>query len=278
MELRICKSLDIKKSRSDGLREVKRGSAGTSHYVFEGTEPLFEKKISSGKIKSYIYALGKHLARVDGVIGDSTAKVYYYHTDHLGSVRAITDQSGSVVFNEDYVAFGTKFTSNGDFDETHGFTGKEYDSDTGLYYYNARWYDSELGRFISEDDPGADPNNPNLYSYCGNNSLNRIDPSGQCPCLIALAWSALLAGIAKTAAGIQTLEDGGTFWSGYCGEPIRIGASTNGTQARPYLGKEYGFADIDIGNTGDINYGGVSYTGYSDRYLSDDYNIEEQDF
>jgi RHS repeat-associated protein len=161
----------------DGLREVKRGSKGTIHYVFEGTEPIFEKRISDGKIKSYVYALGKHLARVDGVIGDSTAKVYYYHTDQAGSVKAVTDQSGKVVFNADYFAFGTKYTSNGDFDETHGFTGKEYDSDTGLYYFNARWYDPDLGRFISED-PVMDPNNPNLYSYCANNPLSNSDPTG----------------------------------------------------------------------------------------------------
>ncbi len=162
----------------DGLRQVKRGSKGTIHYVFEGTEPIFEKRIKDEKIKSYIYALGKHLARVDGIIGDTNAKVYYYHTDQVGTVRAITDQSGKVVFNADYFAFGAKFVSNGDFDETHGFTGKEYDSDTGLYYYNARWYDPDLGRFISED-PAADPNNPNLYSYCGNNGISRIDPTGQ---------------------------------------------------------------------------------------------------
>ena len=43
----------------------------TTHYVFEGTEPIFEKKIEQNKIKSYVYALGKHLARVDGVIGDT---------------------------------------------------------------------------------------------------------------------------------------------------------------------------------------------------------------
>ncbi len=115
---------------------------------------------------------------MDGIIGDTGAKVYYYHTDQVGTVRAITDQSGKVVFNADYFAFGTKFVSNGDFDEPHGFTGKEYDSDTGLYYYNARWYDPDLGRFISED-PAADPNNPNLYSYCGNNGVSRIDPTGQ---------------------------------------------------------------------------------------------------
>ena len=47
-----------------------------------------------------------------------------------------------------------------------------------MYYFNARWYDQELGRFISED-PAADPNNPNLYVYCANNPLVYIDPTGQ---------------------------------------------------------------------------------------------------
>ena len=58
------------------------------------------------------------------------------------------------------------------------FTGKDLDEDTGLYYYNARWYDQEVGRFISED-PGNDPNNPNLYSYVANDPLTRTDPSGE---------------------------------------------------------------------------------------------------
>ncbi len=161
----------------DGLRQVKRGGKGTIHYVFEGTEPIFEKRIAESRIRSYVYALGSHLARVDGAIGDSSAKVYFYHTDQVGSIKAITDQGGKVVFNADYFAFGTKYTSNGDFDETHGFTGKEYDNDTGLYYFNGRWYDPDLGRFISED-PVMDPNNPNLYSYCANNPLSNIDPTG----------------------------------------------------------------------------------------------------
>jgi RHS repeat-associated protein len=57
------------------------------------------------------------------------------------------------------------------------FTGKDLDEETGLYYFNARWYDSELGRFISED-PARDPNNPNLYTYARNNPLRFIDPTG----------------------------------------------------------------------------------------------------
>src|SRR5690554_3840712 len=101
------------------------------------------------------------------------------HTDHLGSVRAVTDEAGTVVWSADYLAFGTRFGEAGDgaFEQWKGFTGKEYDPETGLNYFNARWYDSELGRFISED-PARDPNNPNLYTYGRNNPLRFFDPTG----------------------------------------------------------------------------------------------------
>src|SRR5690554_7706586 len=70
------------------------------------------------------------------------------HTDHLGSVRAVTDEAGTVVWSADYLAFGTMFGEAGDgaFEQWKGFTGKEFDPETGLYYFNARWYDSELDR------------------------------------------------------------------------------------------------------------------------------------
>jgi RHS repeat-associated protein len=116
---------------------------------------------------------------VDGAIGHPDAKKYWYVTDHLGSVRAVTDIDGKKVWSADYLAFGTQYGKDAatDFEELHSFTGKELDPDTGLHYYNARWYDAELGRFISED-PAGDPNNPNLYSYCRNNPLIYIDPTG----------------------------------------------------------------------------------------------------
>jgi RHS repeat-associated protein len=164
----------------EGLRVVKRARGETIHYVFEGTEPFFEKNVTNGKVRSYVFALGKHLARVDGVIGDSEAEKYWYLTDHLGSVKSVTDDTGSVVFQADHLAFGQRYGESStapNFDEWHSFTGKEFDPDTGLYYFNARWYDQETGRFISED-PMRDPNNPNLYSYCANNPLNLIDPTG----------------------------------------------------------------------------------------------------
>jgi RHS repeat-associated protein len=190
----------------DGLRQVKRGGSGTIHYVFEGTEPIFEKRISDSRVRSYVYVLGKHLARVDGVIGDQAAKVYYYHTDQVGSVKAVTDEAGKVVHKADYFAFGSRFEKSGEFDESHGFTGKEYDSDTGLYYYNARWYDSELGRFISED-PVGDPNNPNLYSYCRNNPVNMIDPTG----LYYAGYTSQSDGMAEAAKHTSTPAEGSSI-------------------------------------------------------------------
>ena len=160
---------------------VKKTHGETIHYVFQGTEPIYTKNVTTGKVKSYVYAGSKLISRVDGVIGDTTAKKFWYHTDQVGSVKAVTNQAGAVVWNADYLPFGTQYMKNKfdpDFEEDDlGFTGKGFDSDTGLYYFNARWYDTELGRFISED-PIADPNNPNLYSYCANNPLTNTDLTG----------------------------------------------------------------------------------------------------
>ena len=186
----------------EGLRVVKKAKGETTHYVFQGTEPIFEKRINAEKAKSNVYALGKYLARVDGVIGDAEAKKYFYHTDHVGSIRVITDQAGKVVYNADYLAFGNQFVKDGDFEELHGFTGKEYDPDIGLYYFNARWYDPDLGRFISEDPAGQ---GPNPYSYCGNNPVMRVDPTGK-------IWWWLVGAI---LGGLDSYLCGGDFMQGF---------------------------------------------------------------
>ena len=165
----------------DGLREVKRANGVTTHYVFEGTEPIFEKKIETNTVKSYVYALGKHLARVDGVIGDVKCCEVLVYDRSFGSVRAVTDESGQMVYQSDFEPFGKQVNKNKldqDFEEDDlGFTGKGYDGETGLYYFNARWYDQYTGRFTQED-PGFDPNNPNLFVYARNNPLTVVDPTG----------------------------------------------------------------------------------------------------
>jgi RHS repeat-associated protein len=156
-----------------GQRVTKSINGVKTRYVFEGTEPIFEKR-SDGAIRSYVYALGRHLARVDGPIGGG-APVYYYHTDQIGSIKAMTNQSGQMVWSADYKPFGEITIEQNTIEESHRFTGKEYDADVGLYYFNARWYDPELGRFVAED-PARD--GTNWYVYCANTPLTRIDPTG----------------------------------------------------------------------------------------------------
>jgi len=111
-----------------------------------------------------------------------SGKKFYYHNDHLGSALAVTDQYGNKVVERDFAPFGERINTDVYDDEPRdleedesGFTGKDWDEDVGLYYYNARWYDPTVGRFISEDSVADDPN---LYGYCGGNPVNFTDPTG----------------------------------------------------------------------------------------------------
>ncbi len=109
---------------------------------------------------------------------------YYYHSDHLGSSNVMTDRYGSFVEHYEYNAFGSNKGCTPNplaFQVSNRYTGQVLDEDTGLYYYNARYYDPELGRFTQADTivPGAaDPQNLNRYSYVNNNPLRYLDPSG----------------------------------------------------------------------------------------------------
>ena len=76
--------------------------------------------------------------------------------------------------------------SNGTIRFDASYTGKEFDTDTGLYYFNARWYDPTLGRFITED-PARDGGN--WFAYVGNNPMSRV--------FIRLGWSIGLVGTQK---------------------------------------------------------------------------------
>jgi RHS repeat-associated protein len=100
--------------------------------------------------------------------------VNYYHTDHLGSTRLVTDSTGAVVASYKFNPYGEVDTHTGT-DIKYGFTGKENDADTGLTYFGARFYDPEIGRFITQD-PAKD--GLNWYAYCYNNPLGYVDPDG----------------------------------------------------------------------------------------------------
>jgi len=102
--------------------------------------------------------------------------VHDFYNDHLGSRRAVTDASGTVQAKLEYSVWGVPSVTNYGGYEGSGdvsYTGKERDQ-TGLYYFNARYYDASLGRFITED-PAR--NGMNWFVYCNNNPLSRTDPT-----------------------------------------------------------------------------------------------------
>lgn len=120
-------------------------------------------------------------------------QTYYFHADGLGSITSITDGAEAVVNRYAYDSFGIRKASE-TVRNAYAFTGREWDSETSLYYYRARYYDPEAGRFIGKDPigfAGGDVNvygyvdsvgkpltETNLYAYTGNSPVNRIDPLG----------------------------------------------------------------------------------------------------
>ncbi|MEJ0001950.1 MAG: immunoglobulin-like domain-containing protein [bacterium] len=115
-----------------------------------------------------------------------TVTPYYNHTDQLGSVTAVSDGSGALAETLDYFPYGNQRISSGAHTEKRQYVGQIYDTDTGLDYLNARYYDGKIGRFVSEDPQFwnfdnawlTDPQNQNSYSYGRDNPITMSDPKG----------------------------------------------------------------------------------------------------
>jgi RHS repeat-associated protein len=102
----------------------------------------------------------------------------YFHHDQLGSTRALTDANGTTVATYTYDAYGKLSASTGSMTNPFMFAGQYFDSDSGLYYLRARYYDPSTGQFLSRDplvDLTREP-----YGYVHDNPLNFTDPSGLC--------------------------------------------------------------------------------------------------
>jgi RHS repeat-associated protein len=97
--------------------------------------------------------------------------------DSQGTVRDLVDDSGNVVGHFSYDSFGNVINPTG-LSFRYGYTGREWDGETGQYYYRARYYDPTVGRFISEDPIGFAAGDTNIYRYVGNSPTDFVDPSG----------------------------------------------------------------------------------------------------
>ena len=110
----------------------------------------------------------------------SPGTLYTAITDHLQSVREAVNTSGTSVGHVNYDSFGRRVSVTGTV-PAFGYTGKLFDGSTGLQYNWHRWYDSSIGKWMSEDPIGFDGETDNLREYVGNSPTNRSDPSGLRP-------------------------------------------------------------------------------------------------
>jgi RHS repeat-associated protein len=156
-----------------GRRIQRTPSIGVStNFVYDGAEVV--KDINSdGSTVEYLNGPG-----VDNKLRLTDSRLsgpLYFVQDHLGSTTGFTNSTGSLVSEISYDSFGN--ANSGTNLTRYTYTGREFDSDTGLYYYRARWYDAKVGRFISEDPIGFG-GGVNQFAYVRGNPTNRTDPSG----------------------------------------------------------------------------------------------------
>lgn len=176
------------------------GTVTVKRFFYDNEDILFEYDENGAIVNRYIHGLGidEPLAVIIG------KNIYYYHADGLGSIIALTDSSGKVLQDYQYDSFGNLKDQKNRIKQPYTFTARERDKEIGLYYYRARYYDPEIGRFISEDPIINTPkqrglriracsqdkrnkllslfqNNPqriNFYVYVANNTINLVDPFG----------------------------------------------------------------------------------------------------
>ena len=163
---------------SDGIRTKKVSGSATTDYCLNGAQILAEKR--GGTLINYFYTS-------DGTrVGFKTGgKVYYYVYNLQGDVTHIVDESKNIVATYRYDPFGkilnlSSLTSIGKLNPFR-YRGYYYDTESNLYYLNSRYYNPEIGRFINADailGANKDLISYNMFTYCGNNPLNRADPTG----------------------------------------------------------------------------------------------------
>ncbi len=161
----------------DGKRMQATEDSEPTTYIYAGLKTLYEETMTG--TACYIYGPAGRLAKRTTI--NSESNIFYYHADHLGSTRLVTDSNKSIVTAVTYHPFGESYSVESS--EDYLFTGKEKDS-TGLYYYGARHYDPDLGRFLTRDPYSGNlvkPQSLNQYTYCYNNPLLFVDPDGRDP-------------------------------------------------------------------------------------------------
>jgi len=161
-----------------GIRTKKVTPTETTNYYTDEAGRVLAEADANGNAKAQIIWGHKPLARI------INNQWYFYIYNGHGDVVQIVDEAGTVVNRYSYDEFGNIIAQTETIENPIKYAGEFYDEESGHYYLRARYYDPVTARFISRDTYGGTLDNPlshNLYTYCFNNPLVFVDPSGHVP-------------------------------------------------------------------------------------------------
>ena len=159
-----------------GLRQSKTTGTTTTQYLWDvsGSLPLLLQETTGSNTTDYIY--GPTGLPLEEIL--PSGSTYYYAHDSLGSTRALTDSTGTIVNTYTYGPYGIITTSTGSVANPLLYAGQYLDSESGLYYLRARYFDPVTAQFLTVDPMVAQTQSP--YGYTAGDPVNTMDPSGLC--------------------------------------------------------------------------------------------------
>jgi RHS repeat-associated protein len=165
----------------DSNRVQETTSSGTTQFLVDDLNPTGYPQVVeeiSGGVVQRTYTYGRELISQTQV---GSATTSFYGDDGLGSVRFLSNASGTKSDSYDYDAFGNLLASSTPTPNNYRFAGEQNDPSLGLYYLRARYYNAGVGRFWSRDSAEVNPDDPrelNRYVYVADNPVNATDPTG----------------------------------------------------------------------------------------------------
>ena len=160
-----------------GDRRIQSNENGiVRRYAYDGVNPFLKFDASGQILSRRLYAEGPDRILAD----DAGGSTRWFLTDHLGSVRDLMANDGSVLAHYAYDSYGQPVGGTAPTVENDlGFAGREFSAATGLLYLRARYYSPRLGRFVSEDPIGFSGGDINTYRYAQNSPVNLLDLFGE---------------------------------------------------------------------------------------------------
>jgi RHS repeat-associated protein len=226
---------------ADGNRVAKTVNGVTTRYLVDDLNPtgyaqVVEEVTAGAVTRQYTYGL-QRISQTQQIANAWTPAFYGY--DGGGTVRLLTDGTGTVTDTYDYDAWGNEVNTTGSTPNVYLYRGEQYDADLGLYYLRARYFDPLTGRFLTKDPADGnvlDPRTLHKYLYVHGDPVNRVDPTGRMEYTMILGDFSLPGTMAAASAAVLAVA--------CVAEPVTVGMSMGVAAA---LG--YKISDVHLSGT-----------------------------